>query len=92
VPSAAFTLGSRVRVRSLVTAEHSRVPRYLRRAEGRIERVAFAWPNPMESARNGFYGQPEVVYTVSFAGAELFGPPADHTVSADLSERELEAV
>ena len=69
---------------------HTRVPRYLRLHVGRIERVAFAWPNPGESAAAGKYGKPELVYTVAFAAADLFDPAADHIVTADLAESDLE--
>jgi nitrile hydratase len=73
-----------------VTDGHTRVPRYLRRHVGRVERVACVWPNPGDSAAGGTYGEPELVYTVSFHGGDLFGPGADHAVSADLSESDLE--
>ena len=63
---------------------------YLRRHVGRVERVAFAWPNPGESAATGTYGEPELVYTVAFAASDLFGTAADHTVTADLGESDLE--
>ena len=79
-----------MRVRNPVTYGHTRVPRYLRRHVGRVERVACAWPNPGESAATGTYGEPELVYTVAFAGSELFGPAADHTITADLGESDLE--
>jgi hypothetical protein len=85
-----FRPGERVRVRNPVTSGHTRVPRYLRRHVGTVERVAFAWPNPTESAATGTYGEPELVYTVAFAGADLFGPAADHTLTADLGESDLE--
>jgi nitrile hydratase len=85
-----FRAGERVRVRNPVTSGHTRVPRYLRRHVGRIERVACAWPNPGESAATGRYGEPELVYTVAFAAAELFDPAADHTLTADLAESDLE--
>ncbi|HEV2449531.1 MAG TPA: SH3-like domain-containing protein [Thermoplasmata archaeon] len=84
--------GDVVRVRNAVTDGHVRVPRYLRRQTGRVERVACAWPNPGESAATGSYGEPELVYTVVFEGAQLFGPGADHVVSADLGESDLEDV
>jgi hypothetical protein len=48
------------------------------------------WPNPGDSAANGTYGDPELVYTIFFRGVDLFGPAADHTVSADLAESDLE--
>ena len=87
-----FQPGEAVRVRNTVTDGHTRVPRYLRRQTGHVERVAFAWPNPGESAATGAYGEPELVYTVAFSGADLFGPVADHTLSADLAESDLESV
>jgi hypothetical protein len=85
-----FEAGDRVRVVNRVTEGHCRVPRYLRRQIGRIERSAFAWPKPSESAANGTYGEPELVYSVMFSGEDLFGPEADHAVSADLGEDDLE--
>ena len=85
-----FQPGEHVRVRNPVTSGHTRVPRYLRRHVGRVERVAFAWPNPGESAENNAYGQPELVYTVAFSAAGLFGPGADHTLTADIGETDLE--
>jgi len=85
-----FKAGQAVRVRNAVTGGHTRVPRYLRRHVGGVERVACAWPNPGASAATGVYGEPELVYTVAFAAADLFGPDADHTVTADLAESDLE--
>jgi nitrile hydratase len=85
-----FQTGDRVRVANTVTAGHTRVPRYLRRHVGRVERAAFAWPAPSESAERGTYGEPELVYTVAFSGSDLFGPAADHTLTADLGETDLE--
>jgi nitrile hydratase len=85
-----FRRGQRVRVVNAVTGGHTRVPRYLRLHVGRVERVAFAWPDPGESAATGTYGEPELVYTVAFDGNDLFGPDADHVVTADVVERDLE--
>ncbi len=85
-----FGPGERVRVRNQVTSGHTRVPRYVRNHVGRVERVAFAWPNPGESAATGTYGEPELVYTVAFAAEELFNSDADHTLTADLGESDLE--
>ena len=73
-----------------MTAGHTRVPRYLRRHIGLVERLACVWPNPGDSADSGTYGQPELVYTVAFEAGDLFGPGADHTLSADLPESDLE--
>jgi nitrile hydratase len=85
-----FQAGEVVRVRNAVTPGHTRVPRYLRNHLGRVERVAIAWPNPGESAATGLYGQPELVYRVAFTAADLFGPAADHTLTADLGESDVE--
>jgi nitrile hydratase len=85
-----FGPGDTVRVRNAVTDGHTRVPRYLRRQTGHVERVACAWPNPEDSAASGVYGEPELVYTIVFDAAELFGSSADHVVSADLAESDLE--
>ena len=86
-----FGPGQRVRVVNATTAAHSRVPRYLRLHEGLVERVAFAWPNPGDSATTGSYGDLELVYTVAFTAADLFGADADHILTADLGEGDLEA-
>ena len=75
--------------RDLRTLSNRKVP-YFRRHVGTVERVAFAWPNPSESAATGTYGEPELVYTVAFAASELFDPAADHTVTADFGESDLE--
>ena len=88
--SGRFQPGDRVRVTNSVTPGHTRVPRYLRLHVGSVQRVACAWPNPGESAASGTYGDPERVYTVAFAGSDLFGSDADHVVTADLSESDLE--
>jgi nitrile hydratase len=88
--SGRFRRGDGVRVRNQVTSGHTRVPRYVRNHVGRVEKVAFAWPNPGESAATGTYGEPELVYTVAFAAADLFDPAADHTLTADLGESDLE--
>jgi nitrile hydratase len=88
--SGRFAPGERVRVKDVTTAGHTRVPRYLRRRVGTVDRLACAWPKPEESAATDSYGEPELVYTVSCAAAELFGPDADHTLTADLGESDLE--
>jgi nitrile hydratase len=86
-----FRLGQRVRVRNVTTAAHTRVPRYLRLHEGVVERVAFAWCGPTDSAATGRYGDNlQLFYTVAFAGADLFEADADHTITADLGEGDLE--
>ncbi|MHB1928024.1 MAG: SH3-like domain-containing protein [Acidimicrobiales bacterium] len=90
VPAARFAAGDDVRVRNAVTPLHTRVPRYLRRLVGRVEGVALAWPNPTASAAAGVYGEAEAVYRVAFDAGAAFGPPADHVITADLAESDLE--
>jgi nitrile hydratase len=85
-----FSPGDRVRVVNRVTGGHCRVPRYLRQHVGTVEKAAFSWPDPTESAATGVYGAPQPVYTVVFSGEELFGAAADHAISADLGEHDLE--
>jgi nitrile hydratase len=88
--SGRFQPGDAVRVLNAVTDGHTRVPRYLRRQTGQVVRVACVWPNPGDSAATGAYGEPELVYTVAFDAADLFGPTVAHVVSADLAESDLE--
>ncbi len=90
-PPCRFATGDRVRVRNAVTAGHTRVPRYLRRQPGTVRCVACVWPDPARSAATGVYGGPVVHYTVSFAAVDLFGPGADHVITADVIETDLEA-
>jgi hypothetical protein len=42
-------------------------------------------------AATGSYGDLELVYTVAFPAADLFGTDVDHILTADLGEGELEA-
>ena len=59
------------------------------RGHRRAGRLRLAQPHA-KSAATGTYGEPELVYTVAFAGTDLFGPAADHTLTADLGESDLE--
>lgn len=87
----AFAVGDHVRVRRMRPERHHRCPRYLRGAEGRVEKVLGDDPVP---------GLPpdaavsETCYTVRFSSLDLFGDPPDgappHTVLIDLWERYLE--
>jgi nitrile hydratase len=91
-PSAAprFADGERVRVANVVTSAHTRVPRYVRNRVGTIMRRSCAWSHPTQSAATGRHGAMEHIYTVSFPAADLFGAGADHTVTVDVWERDLE--
>ncbi len=87
---ARFAPGSRVRVRRMRPAGHTRCPRYVRGAAGIVEAVrgldAFPDIGP-------YAGPEEPVYAVAFASDDLFGPSSEvrWTVILDLFESYLEA-
>jgi nitrile hydratase subunit beta len=80
----AFAPGDRVTVRRMAPARHHRCPRYLRGVTGTVVSVPGAWPPAGEQ-------EPETVYTVRFANADLWGQDAEPgTLCIDLWERYLE--
>jgi nitrile hydratase subunit beta len=80
----AFAPGDRVTVRRMAPARHHRCPRYLRGVTGTVVSVPGAWPPAGEQ-------EPEAVYTVRFANADLWGQDAEPgTLCIDLWERYLE--
>jgi nitrile hydratase subunit beta len=96
LPAAAnprFAPGDAVRVRRMRPARHTRCPRYVRGAVGRVERVQGVDALP-ELAAHGDPATPEPVYAVAFDSRTLWG---DHgqppwTVLVDLWEPYLEEV
>jgi nitrile hydratase beta subunit len=90
---ARFAVGAQVRVRRMRPARHTRCPRYVRGATGRVERVQ-GLDAPPELAAYGEPATPEPVYAVAFDSRDLWGedgrPP--WTVLVDLWERYLEEV
>jgi nitrile hydratase subunit beta len=66
---------------------HTRLPRYVRGATGTVVERQGRYPLPDHRARQ-LPAEPEPVYTVRFAAAELFGE-GDHTVTVDLWESYL---
>jgi nitrile hydratase len=70
---------------------HTRLPRYARGKAGTLERVHGAHVFPDSSAR-GEGEKPQWLYTVRFAGRELWGEEADAAlaVSIDAFESYLE--
>jgi nitrile hydratase subunit beta len=86
---ARFGPGDHVRVRRMRPAGHTRCPRYVRGASGRVEAVrgndAFPDIGP-------YQGPSEPVYAVAFDSDRIFGPSADPrwTVMVDLFESYLE--
>jgi len=89
--AARFAVGDRVRTRNFHPAGHTRLPRYARGKRGTIERVQGVFVFPDSNAHGGGEG-PQWVYSVAFAGSELWGGGADpgHSVAIDSWESYLE--
>jgi nitrile hydratase len=91
--SAAFTAGSRVRVRRADPPGHLRTPYYVRGLAGVVERYLGEFANPEELAygRSGLPKQP--LYRVRFRQTDVWpdyaGPPAD-TVDIEIYQHWLE--
>lgn len=87
-----FAIGERVRTRNMAVPHHTRLPGYTRGKLGHIERIhgthIFA-----DTHAQGVGEQPHWLYTVNFAGRELWGSDAESglTVSIDAWEPYLEA-
>jgi nitrile hydratase subunit beta len=77
-----FSPGDRVRTDRTDPPYHTRLPRYARGAVGTVVEQQGWHPLPDRRARQ-LPADPEPVYTVRFAAAELFGD-GDHTVTIDL--------
>jgi hypothetical protein len=82
-----FSPGDRVRADRTDPPYHTRLPRYARGAIGTVVAQQGCHPLPDRRARQ-LPAEPEPVYTVRFAAAELFGE-GDHTVTIDLWESYL---
>jgi nitrile hydratase beta subunit len=80
---ARFAVGARVRAKNMHPATHTRLPRYVRGHVGMIERVHGAHVFPDTNAL-GEGENPQWLYTVRFAGRELWGEGADPTVSVSV--------
>lgn len=90
---ARFAVGDRVRVRRMRPPGHTRAPRYVRGAEGVVERIQGA----DRLADLATYGVPcdrEPVYSVAFSSEDLWGAPPEGerpwAVLVDLWETYLE--
>jgi len=77
-----FRPGDLVRTSRTDPPHHTRLPRYARGARGTVVERQGSHPLPDRRARQ-LPAEPEPVYTVRFAAAELFGE-GDHTVTVDL--------
>jgi nitrile hydratase len=85
-----FSPGDRVRASGTDPPHHTRLPRYARGAVGTVVERQGRYPLPDHRARQ-LPAEPEPVYAVRFAAAELFGE-GDHTVTVDLWESYLRPV
>lgn len=86
-----FKPGDAVHTRNINPKTHTRLPRYARARTGVIEAVQGAYVFPDDNA-HGKGENPQWVYTVVFAGPEIWGEDADPTltVSIDAWESYLE--
>jgi nitrile hydratase subunit beta len=89
--AARFAAGDRVRAKNMHPQTHTRLPRYVRGHVGTVERVLGCHVFPDKNAL-GAGEDPRWLYTVRFAGPELWGPDSDPTVaiSVDAWEPYLE--
>jgi nitrile hydratase subunit beta len=89
--SALFATGDRVRAKTIHPATHTRLPQYVRGHAGVIERVLGCHVFP-DSNASGRGENPQWLYTVSFAGRQLWGEASDPNlqVSVDAWEPYLE--
>jgi nitrile hydratase subunit beta len=88
---AIFAAGDRVRARDIHPPTHTRLPRYVRGHVGHIERVIGYHVFPDSNSR-GAGEDPQWLYTVTFAGADLWpdAPDPGLTISIDAWEPYLE--
>ncbi len=82
-----FRPGDAVRTTRADPPHHTRVPRYARGAVGTVVEAQGEHPLPDDRTR-GLPADPQPVYTVRFAGRELFGD-GDHDVTVDVWESHL---
>jgi len=77
---ARFAVGQAVRARNIHPVHHTRLPRYVGGKVGTIEAVRGGFVFPDGNA-HGKGENPEWLYTVAFAGTELWGDDSDPTLS-----------
>ena len=86
----AFAVGDDVRGRELAGSRHARIPEYAQGKRGVVLHVHAAFPEP-DANRLGEGEHPEHVYSVGFAGRELWPDADEHsTIVLDLWESYLE--
>jgi nitrile hydratase len=80
---ARFAVGDAVRTKVMHPTTHTRLPRYARGKLGLVEAIRGAHVFPDTNA-HGLGEGPEWLYTVRFAGTELWGAAADRTLSVSI--------
>lgn len=90
---ARFAAGDRVRTINEHPLGHTRLPRYARDKEGVVESVRGVFVFP-DSLAHGQGEAPQWLYTIRFAGQELWGQQSDSTlaISIDAWESYLEPI
>jgi nitrile hydratase subunit beta len=77
---ARFSPGDRVRARNINSLTHTRLPRYVRGHVGTIARIMGCHVYP-DSNATGAGENPQWLYSVRFAGPELWGQETDPSIS-----------
>jgi nitrile hydratase len=90
---ARFEPGDPVRTRNINPPGHTRLPRYARGKEGKVQAIHGCHVFP-DSKVAGKGDDPQWLYTVVFTGRELWGEQADPSLSVSIEAFEpyLEAV
>ena len=78
-----FAIGERVRTKNIHPATHTRLPRYARDKVGVVDRINGCHVFP-DSNAHGKGDNPQWLYTVVFAGPELWGPESDPTLKVSI--------
>jgi nitrile hydratase len=78
-----FKPGDRVRTRNLNPPSHTRLPRYARGRLGTVEAIRGCHVFP-DSVATGAGEDPQWLYTVVFAGRELWGEQSDPTLTVSI--------
>jgi nitrile hydratase beta subunit len=80
---ARFKPGDRVRTRNIHPQGHTRLPRYARDRIGVVEAIRGCHVFP-DTAALGHGDDPQWLYTVLFAGRELWGPDSDPSLKVSI--------
>jgi nitrile hydratase subunit beta len=80
---ARFKIGDHVRAKNIHPQTHTRLPRYVRGHAGVIERIEGCHVFP-DSVALGEGENPQWLYTVVFAGPDLWGPDSDPSLKVSI--------